>query len=118
MIASATVTISDHTKPARSLYDLLSNGSANGYTVVGGFSGDVSVFGAVAYRSIQVDSGSAGSVYVGDANIANDGSRQGLIISAGDVWDRDNATDCESLQNLFVRASADNTVFNTLVETA
>lgn len=117
-IVSATVTVTDHTKPARSLYDLLANGTANGYTVVGGLSGDVSVFGMVACRLIQGDTNNgAGKIYVGDSQIANDGSRQGVTLAPGDVWQRDNPVDCASLQNLFIRASADGAKFNAMVET-
>lgn len=117
-IVSATVTVTDHTKPAQSLYALLTGATVAGYSVVGGFSGDVSGFGMVAYRSVQYVSG--GSVYIGDSQIANDGTRQGITLASGALtgWDRDNPVECASLQNLFVRASADSTVFNILVENA
>jgi hypothetical protein len=117
-IVSFTVTVTDHTKPGQDLYDLMVSGAGGtlaGYTVKGGAQA-LSGFGACGYRSIQVDSGSPGSVYVGDANTANDGTQQGLIIAPGDVWDRDNYGSPMSLQGVYVRASADSTVFNVMVE--
>jgi hypothetical protein len=118
-VASATITITDHTKPGRSLYDLLENGSgtSTGYTVVGGFTGDVSQFSMVAYRSVQADANNSGNIYVGDSKTANDGSRQGVALAKAGFWSRDNPDNCESLANVYVRGGVDNDKFNVMVET-
>lgn len=116
LVVSFTVTVTDHTKPGQTLFNLMTQGAGGGlagYTVKGGTQ-ELIGFSKVGYRSIQVDSG-AGLVYVGDANTANDGSQQGLILSSGDVWERDDYGSPITL-DIYARASADETSFNVLVE--
>ncbi len=116
LVVSFTVTVTDHTKPGQTLFNLMTLGASGtlaGYTVKGGGQALIA-FSKVGYRSIQVDSG-AGSVYVGDANTANDGTQQGLTLSGGDMWARDDYGSPITL-DVYARASADSTVFNVMIE--
>lgn len=113
-VASITVTVTDKTQPGRTVLDLLQNGSGNGYTVVGTLQGNVG-WNKVGYRSIQYVSG--GSIYIGAGDVANDGTCQGITLSASGltVWDRDDYGSPIPLE-IIVRVSANSTVFNIHVE--
>lgn len=110
-VASFTVTITDHTKPGRTLLDLVQNGSGNGYTVVGTVQGNVG-WTKVGYRGIQ---SLVGTLYAGDAGTANDGSQQGRTIVVNGVWDRDDYGSPISLE-VYVRGGADGDKFNLMIE--
>lgn len=113
-IVSANIIITDHTKPGRTLLDLIQNGSGNGYTYAGVVQSNVG-WSKVGYRSIQLDSG--GPLYIGDGKTANDGSQQGLILSSSGLtgWDRDDYGSPIGLE-IYVRTSADNSSFNLMIE--
>ena len=107
-----TVTITDHTKPARNLYDLATNGSGTGYTVVGGLS-PLNIGASVCYLSIQASYGNSSTIiYKGNASVANDGSAQEKEMQAGDVDVQQAVQFSVSLNEIYVRASADNGKFN------
>lgn len=84
---SVTITITDKTQPAQSLATLIGSGNQPGYTLAKYSSGlPWRVGDKVSFLSIQGNKGnSSGIVYVGDENMANDGSNQGQELAAGDV---------------------------------
>jgi hypothetical protein len=118
MIWSITVTISDHTAPAQDIATLFKKGSQTGYTVAPatGYPGQLipTTFG---YVSIQAGVGNgSGKIFVGDANTANDGSQQGLVLAAGNGWDRDLESNRVVAQGLYVRTDTDDSTFNVMLE--
>lgn len=113
-VASITVTITDKTQPGRTVLDLLQNGSGSGYTVVGTVQGNVG-WTNVGYRGIQALTGNTGSIYVGDAGTANDGSQQGRVLAKGDLFERDDYGSPISL-GVYVRCNTNDDKFNVMVE--
>jgi|SRR5271157_984135 len=111
----ATITVADYTKPAQNLFNLLSQGNLTGYTVVpsGGVMPALTAIASVSYLSIQA-SYKNGSVviYKGDENTANDGTRQGKEMLAGDTDVGQAYPYTVNLNEIFIRASANGGIVN------
>lgn len=111
----ATITVADYTKPAQNLFNLLSQGNLTGYTVVPttGIMPALTAIANVSYLSIQASYKNGSIVlYKGDENTANDGSRQGKEMLAGDTDVSQAYPYSVNLNEIFVRASANGGVFN------
>jgi co-chaperonin GroES (HSP10) len=112
---SVTITLSDHTKPGQSLATLIGSGAQAGYTVAKYSTGiPFRVGDKVSYLSIQGSKGnSAGIIYVGDENVANDGTNQGQELAAGDVVIHQGSSyGSVHLGEIFVRGNTDTNKFN------
>jgi hypothetical protein len=82
---SFTVTITNKVNGPFQLSALLNVGSATGVTVAPA-AGYSTARTSARYVSLQSDpTNGASKVFKGDANTANDGSRQGKVLLAGDV---------------------------------
>jgi len=116
----ATITITDHTATAVDLFRLLGKGSATGYTVSPSTGLAPTTFiGCVAYLSIQSDPKNASAkVFKGDENTANDGTRQGKTMLAGDVDVAQSNPYTTHLGEIYLRTDTDNTVINVEVHYA
>ncbi len=111
-MADITVTISDHTKPARSIYDLAVNGSGNGYTVTGSLPA-LSPAASVCYLSIQAAVGNSSTiVYKGGSDVKNDGTRQAKALAAGNVDVQQAVQYSVNLNQIYLAASGDGAVVN------
>src|SRR6267154_598435 len=111
----ATITITDITKPAQSLYTLLSVGSQPGYTVspAGGIFPAISIIGSVSYLSVQASpTNSTQTVYKGDENTKTDGSLQGKEMAAGSTDVIQAYPHQVDLNTTFLRASANGAKIN------
>lgn len=112
---AATITITDITQPGRSLYDLLTTGSGTGYTVspAAGIKREISMVGGVSYLSLQASYlNGAAIVFKGDENTATDGSRQAKEMAAGDTDVSQAYPYSVNLQEIYLRASANNAKIN------
>ena len=118
-----TVTISDHTKPGLSLWDLVTatqDSSTPGYTIkpTPGKTGGIPSFqliGEVSFLLIQAGTGnSSGIIYVGDSNTANDGTLQGcaLAATAAPLIMQASLSGRVSLKDIYVRGNTDTNTFN------
>jgi hypothetical protein len=116
---SITITITDHTAAAQSLYTLLSQGSQTGYTVAPS-AGYKNLHGCCRRWELQADpANGAGKGFVGDAFTANDGSRQGRVLQAGDLmFSQDSEKNDLDLTARYLRADTDGAKFNLCVEYA
>lgn len=111
----ATITITDHTKPAQSLATLVNSGNQTGYSILPNASGNPFLAAnKVSFLSIQASKGNSSSIiYVGDENTKNDGTVQGQEMAAGDiVIHQASSYGSVHLGELYVRANADNIKVN------
>lgn len=112
---SITVTITDKTAAAQSLYALLTEGSKTGYTVAPAEGYPESANVDLARVWVQADPGNAAAkILLGDANTANDGSRQARVLEAGDIFPL--AGEQIYLKNWYARCDTNSTIFNLGVE--
>lgn len=117
MLYSITITITDKTAAAQNLGKLLSAGSQTGYTVVPSTGYPLAAQSPTWYE-LQADPGNgANKGFLGDSNTANDGSRQGRVLQAGDLSFPSRLQNVGlSLQNRYLRTDTNNSVFNLIVE--
>ncbi len=118
---SCTITVTDITKTPRNLYDLLSNGSGNGYTVAPtkGIFAPLTIIGSVAYLSIQASYNNGSTIiYKGDESVANNGTRQAKELKAGDTDVQQAYSYSVNLNEVFLTASANGGVVNVEVHYA
>lgn len=111
----ATITVTDHTAAAQNLFTLLSKGSQTGYTVspAAGIITNLTMIASASYLSIQASPSNSGiTLYKGDENTANDGSRQAKELQNGDVDVSQAYPYSVNLQEIYMRASADGGKFN------
>jgi hypothetical protein len=123
----ATITLTDKTQKAASLQTLLGQSmqpqafpSGNTLTGVPGYS--VVVTGAgrgfelqsgVAYLSIQFSVQNSGMTgYIGDENVANNGTQQGKELLPGDVDVHQAYSYSVHLGEIFIMANTNNAIFN------
>jgi hypothetical protein len=117
----ATITITDNTKPAQSLYTLLSQGSQPGYTVspAAGIALPLNLLAMVSYISIQASvQNSSSYIYVGDENVHNDGTQQGKELAAGIVSTISAYPLYANLNEIYVRANANSVKINVEIHTS
>ena len=107
-MVSMTITVTDHTKTPRSIYDLAVNGSGGGYTVVGGMPA-LNVGASVCYLNIQASkTNSSTIIYKGDSSVKNDGTRQSKELAAGDS-DQMEPVNPINVNEIFLAAGSDST---------
>ncbi len=123
----ATITVTDKTKTPASLQTLLgqsmqpqANPSGNTLTGVAGYSVVVTGAGrgfelqsAVAYLSIQFSVQNSGMIgYIGDENVANNGTQQGKELLPGDVDVHQAYSYSVHLGEVFITANTNNAIFS------
>ena len=111
-----TVTITDITQPAQSILTLATKGSQAGYTVNPSSPAaitNVTEVTDVSYLLIQASNGNGSKVvYKGDQGVANDGSRQGLELEAGQSNVMQMYPRAANLQQIYLRANTNGAVVN------
>ena len=111
----ATITITDITQKARSLLDLLQNGSGSGYTVKTAVTWSaLTTLGGVAYVSLQSSYSNANGsiVYEGDEGVKNDGSCQGKEFQPGDTDVHQAYTMTDHLSQIYITGSVNGLKIN------
>jgi hypothetical protein len=113
---SFTVTISDKTQPAQSIYTLATKGSQTGYTVnppTPPAIKAVTEIQDVSFLQIQASkTNGSGIVYKGDQGVANDGSRQSREMAAGDVDTMQAYPRVVYLQEIYLRTNTNGAIIN------
>ncbi len=110
---SITCTITDKTAGPFQLASLFTGGSVTGITVAPA-AGYPQTKPSCTYLSIQADPlNGAGKIFRGDSKIANDGSRQGKTLVAGDVDIQQTAGFNDVfLQSIFVNTDTNTSKFS------
>jgi hypothetical protein len=115
---AVTITITDRTQTPQNLYTLITKGSQTGYTVapaagIAPSNLTQSQTGCVSYLSIQASYKNGGTtVYKGDENVKNDGSRQAKELNAGDTDVQQAYSYSTNLNEIYLTASANAAVVN------
>jgi hypothetical protein len=114
-MTSATVTITNINATPRNLFDLLTNGTGNGYTVVPATGPFLPINGiaGVSYCSVQSSYTNGGvTVYKGDEKVANNGTRQSKEMQPGDTDVMQASMYSVNLNEIFLMASANGAIIN------
>ena len=115
-MASATITITDITKPPQNLYDLLTLPNLPGYTVSPAPVANPNVptlTASVTYLSLQASYlNTTQTVYKGDSGVKTDGSRQSKELIAGDTDVQQAVQYSVNLRLIYITASANGAKVN------
>lgn len=116
-VKTITVTITDKTQGPFNLLSLLRSGNVSGATVVPSAGNGASLFPCCSYLCIQAAEGNgAGKIFVGDENVAADGSRQGKVLLSAESDTKQRETNIISLNDKYVNTDTNNSVFSVEVD--